>query len=122
MCLGTAGDAKGKARLRSVERIGSGSWLEAVPFSEKLAFNPSEFRLAALLRMGCPMLFGGWLSHCECGKVLDKDGYHLSYKHGGGPIWQHDSVVNGWSECLREVGLHHRKEPRDRYTNNDTKD
>ena len=60
------------------------------------------------------------MSHCECGKVLNKDGYHpLSCKHEGDPIWQHDSVVSGWSECLREVGLHHRKEPRDRYTNND---
>ena len=66
------------------------------------------------------MPFGGWLSHCQCGKVLDIDRYHLlSCKHGEGPIWQHDSVVSGWSECLREVGLHHRKEPRDRYTNND---
>ena len=57
--------------------------------------NPSKFRLASLLRMGCPMPFGSWLSHCECGKVLDKDGYHLlSCKHGGGLIWQHDSVVS----------------------------
>ena len=58
--------------------------------------------------------------HSACGKVLDKDGYHLlSCKHGGGSIWQHDSLVSGWSECLREVGLHHIKEPRDRCTNND---
>ena len=31
MCLETAGDAKDKARLRSVQGKGSGSWLEAVP-------------------------------------------------------------------------------------------
>ena len=65
------------------------------------------------------MPFGGWLSHCECGKVLDKGWYHLSCKHGGGPIWQHDSVVSGQFECLREVGMHHAKEPGDRYTSND---
>ncbi|XP_062523571.1 uncharacterized protein LOC134198228 [Corticium candelabrum] len=85
MCLQTAGDAKDKARLRSVQGKVTGSWLEAVPSLEKLAFNHIEFDLAALLRMGCPMPFGGWLSYCECGKVLDKDGYHLlSCKHGGG--------------------------------------
>ena len=27
--------------------------------------------------------------------------------------------MSGWSECLCEVGLHHRKKLRDRYTNND---
>ena len=53
MCLETAGDAKDKACLRSVQGKGSGSWLEAVPSSEKLALNPSEFCLAALLRIGC---------------------------------------------------------------------
>ena len=40
------------ARFRSVCGRGSGSWLEAVPSSEKLALNPSEFRLAALMRIG----------------------------------------------------------------------
>ena len=73
MCLETAGDAKDKARLRLVQGKGSGSWLEAVPSSEELVLNPSEFRSATLLRMGCPMPFGGWLSHCESGKILDKD-------------------------------------------------
>ena len=34
---------------------------------------------------------------------------------GGGPVWQHNSVVSGWSYCLSELQLHHRKEPRNLY-------
>ena len=107
------------ARLRSIQGPGCGSWLEAAPSSDRLAFKPSEFRLAALLRLGCPMPFKSLAPICECGKEADDYGYHfLTCKHGGGPVWQHDSVVAGWCECLKEVGLHHRKEVRDRYTNN----
>ena len=63
------------------------------------------------------MPLGGWLTHCECGKEIVLDGYHLlTCKHGGGPVWQHDSVVVRWSECPRDVGLHYKKEPRHRYT------
>ena len=43
MCLETAGDAKDKAHLRSVQGKGSGSWLEAVPSSEKLVLTPASF-------------------------------------------------------------------------------
>ena len=59
--LETAGDAKDKARLRSVQGKDSGSWLEPVSSSEKLALNPTKDCLTALLRRGCPMPFGGWL-------------------------------------------------------------
>ena len=63
------------------------------------------------------MPFGGCLTHCRCGKEIDLNGYHLlTCKRGRGLVWQHDSVVAGWSECLRELGLHNKKEPRHRYT------
>ena len=56
------------------------------------------------------MPFGGWLTHCEFGKEIDLDSYQLlTCKHGGGMVWQHDSFVAGWPECLRDVGLHHKK-------------
>ena len=38
---------------------------------------------------------------------------------GGGPVWQHNSVVSGWSDCLNELQLHHRKEPRNLYIESD---
>ena len=84
---------------RTISRKGNGSCLEAVPSSEKRVFNPSE------------------LCSNECGKFSTK--ISSCFKHGGGPISLHDFVVSGWSECLHEAGLHHRKGPRDRYTNND---
>ena len=38
---------------------------------------------------------------------------------GGGPVWQHNSIVSGWSGCLNEFQLHHCKEPRNLYIEND---
>jgi hypothetical protein len=79
---------KDLAHLRSIQGRDSGSWLEATPSSDKLALDPSEFRLVALMRLGSPMPFGNWLAECECGLTIDEHGYHLlSCKHGGGPVW-----------------------------------
>ena len=53
---------------------------------------------------------------------MDGTGYHLlTCKFGGGPVWQHDSVVSGWCSCLNELQLHHRKEPRDQYTESENR-
>ena len=93
--------------------------LKRFPPQKSLRLTPASL-LSGSIEDGLPKCHLEVVCHTECGKVLDKDRYHLlSCKRGGGPIWQHDSVVSGWSECLREVGLHHRKEPKDRYTNND---
>ena len=55
----------------------------------------------------------------DCGKRLDDKGFHfITCKFGGGPVWSHDRIVDGWRELFRELGLHYKREERDRYVNN----
>ena len=62
------------------------------------------------------------INKCECGVELDGTGYHLlTCKLGGGPVWQQDSIVSGWCSCLNELQLHHRKEPREQYTESENR-
>ena len=50
------------------------------------------------------------------------DEYHLlTCKHGGGPIRQHDEIVNGWRNCLHELQIHHKKKPRNHYSGNENR-
>ena len=38
------------------------------------------------------------------------DGCHLlTCKLNGGPVWEHDEIVAGWSSYLHDLNLHHRK-------------
>ena len=103
------------AKFRSIRGKGAGSWLEAIPTEEILALKLAKFRFAACLRLDIPAPFVNWNIQCECCKLADE--YHLlSCKHGGGPVWQHDEIVNAWSTCLHELKIHHEKEPRHRYS------
>ena len=55
---------------------------------------------------------------CDCGK--DVDNYHLlTCKLGCGLVWEHDEIVAGWSSCLHELNLHHKKEVRYQYVDNE---
>ena len=111
---------RGAARLRSLQGKGAGAWLEAVPSSQKLALKPSEFRLASFLRLGHSMPFSSLINNCNCGRPVDDSGYHLlTCKTGGGPVWTHNSIVSVWSDCLKSLKIHHKKEPRNRFTNTD---
>ncbi|XP_062518184.1 uncharacterized protein LOC134193365 [Corticium candelabrum] len=57
---------------------------------------------------------------CDCGTHLDSFGYNLmTCKHGGGPVWAHDSIVSSWSECLKELAILHKIGPKHRYLNNE---
>ena len=68
------------------------------------------------------MPFKSCINKCECGVELDGTGYHLlTCKFGGGPVWQHDSIVSGWCSCLNELQLHHCKEPREQYTESENR-
>ena len=108
------------ARLRSLQGKGAGAWLEAVPSSQKLALKPSEFRLASFLRLGHFMPFSSLINNCNCGRPVDDSGYHLlTCKTGGGPVWTHNSIVSVWSDCLKSLKIHHKKEPHNRFTNTD---
>ena len=63
-----------------------------------------------------------WLSSCQCGEVLDDSGYHLlTCQVGGGPVWSHESIANVWADCLSELHIPHRREPRHRYSNSDNR-
>ena len=121
-CLSSAPHRRDAARLRSAQGRGSGAWLEALPSSDRYALITKDFRLASYLRLSLPMPFKSCINKCECGVELYGTGYHLlTCKFGGGPVWQHDSVVSGWCSCLNELQLHHRKEPRDQYTESENR-
>ena len=61
------------------------------------------------------MPFNSCVTHCNCGTELDADGYHLlTCKLGGGPVWEHNLVAE-WCQCLRDLQLHHKKEPKNQY-------
>ena len=63
-----------------------------------------------------------WLPKCHCGTLLDDSGYHLlTCKSGGDPIWTHDAITTVWPDCLRDLHIYHRREPRHRYSNSDNR-
>ena len=106
------------ARLHSLQGRGAGAWIDAIPSCGKLSMKPSEYRLATYIRLGMSMPFHSLITTCECGRSLDSEGFHLlTCKHGGGPVRMHNAVVAGWSDCFRDLDLHHKLEPRDRYVN-----
>ena len=39
----------------------------------------------------------------------------MTCKTGGGPVWTHNTIVGVWSECLSQLHINHKKEPRERY-------
>ena len=43
----------------------------------------------------------------------------LTCKVGGGPIWSHESIAFVWADCLKELHIPYRREPRHRYSNSD---
>ena len=108
--------ARDAARLRSLQGKGAGAWLESVLTSEKFAMNKNYFQIAAFLRLGQPMPFNSCATHCNCGRELDADGYHLlTCKLGRGPVWEHNNLVAEWCQCLRDLQLHHKKECKNQY-------
>ena len=109
-------EEKDAGRMRSLQGRGAGGWLETVPTSDKHALKQNEFRLASCLRLGVCLPFSQLLVKCECGAELDREGYHLiTCKYGGGPVWTHNTLVSGWSECLSDLLICHQIEPRHRY-------
>ena len=104
------------ARLKSLQGRGAGAWLDVIPTSAKYALKTNEFSLASYLRLGVALPFTNWIKKCDCGHDLYEYGYHLlTCKYGGGPVWSHNSVLNGWSECLFDLHLPHKTEPRHQY-------
>ena len=114
--IANAESTQSASRLRSVRGRGAGAWIQAIPSPNEFALSPCEFRIATCLRLGLALPFQHWVSICNCGTTVDDLGFHLlTCKRGGGPIWAHDSVTAVWSDCLRQLGVHHKKEPRNRY-------
>ena len=108
------------ARFRLLQGLGAGAWLDSIPSSAKLALKPSDFCLAMRMRLGLEMPLGSVVPICECGKDIDKDGYHLLIcKTGGGPIWTHETLTSVWSDCLQHLKMSHQREPRNLYVNSD---
>ena len=42
-------------------------------------------------------------------------------KFGGGPVWQHNTIVSTWAKCLDELNIPHQVEPRNRYTDSENR-
>ena len=111
-------EKKAAVRFRSIQGEWRGSCLEVIQGSHS---NPEPFKFcilhSGLFRMGVTLKFPSWLGDCECGKPLDDKGFHLlSYKFVGDQCAQsHQWIADGWSELLRELGVHHKQEPSNRY-------
>ena len=90
---------------------------------EVYALKPNEYSLASFFVIGS----GNAIQSlhciiCDCGENLDEDGYHLVIcKHEGGLIWIRNMSVKGWSDCLREIQVHHHVGPRNRHTDNENR-
>ena len=101
-CLVQASSDQDAARLRSSQGRGAGAWLQAIPSTENYSLKSTEFKIASYLRMGLPLPSSDCVRNCDCGVKLDSLGYHLlTCKFGGGPVWQHNSLVSTWSKCLK---------------------
>ena len=86
------------------------------------ALNSCNFCLASFLRLGLPIAFSSWTTTCNCGALIDDSGYHLlTCKTDGGLVWSHESISSIWSDCFRGLHIHHRREPRSRYTTTDNR-
>ena len=121
-CLVQASSDHDAARLRSCQGRGAGAWLQAIPSTENYRLKSPEFKIASYLRLGVPLPFSDCVRNCDCGVILDVFGYHLlTCKFGGGPVWQHNSLVSTWSKCLSELQIPNQTEPRNRYTNSDNR-
>ena len=120
ICLATAGTTRDAARIRSRQGRCVGAWLDTVPTDETYSLKPNEYRVASFPRLGVSLPFSDLISKCECRQQSDDTGYHLlTCKLGGGAVWQHDWIVSGWSELLRELHVPRQTEPKGRYLNNE---
>ena len=79
-------------------------------FSIRFVLKSSEFRVAAFFRLGIsyhiPRLLRSVIVIC---------------KFGGGPVWQHNTIVSTWAKCLDELNIPHQVEPRNRYTDSENR-
>ena len=90
-------DVKDRARLLSCGGSSSGCWLQALPRSHDLSMKSAEFSFAAQLRFGTrlPALEGLTLCVSQCGKELDKEGFHaISCKWEGGGMHRQDGFLH----------------------------
>ena len=105
---------KHAARIRSCQGRGAGSWLQAIPSAPKFVLKSSEFRVAAILKIGIPLPYSQIVTKC--------DDYHLlTCKFGSGPVWQHNTIVSTWAKRLDELNIPHQVEPRNRYTDSENR-
>ncbi|XP_062520998.1 uncharacterized protein LOC134195922 [Corticium candelabrum] len=117
-----ASSVKHAARIRSCRGRGAGSWLQAIPSAPKFVLKFSEFRVAAFLRLGIPLPYSQIVTKCDCSRSFDEHGYHLlTCKFGGGPVWQHNTIVSTRAKCLDGVNIPHQVELRNRYTDSDNR-
>ncbi len=71
---------------------------------------------------GLALPFTKWVKVCDCGQQLDQQGYHLlTCKYGGGPVWTHNTILKGWSECLSDLHIPHQTEPRHRFVSSENR-
>ena len=78
--------------------------------------------MAAFLRNGIPLPYSQIVTKCDCGANLDEHCYRvLTCKFGGGPVWQHNTIMSTWAKCLDKLNIPHQVEPRNRYTDSENR-
>ena len=121
-CVMQASSVRHATRIRSCQGRGAGSWLQAIPLVPKFVLKFSEFRAVAFLRLGILLPYSQIVTQCDCSTSLDEHGYHLlTCKFGGGPVWQHNTIVSTWVKCLDELNIPYQVEPRNRYTDSENR-
>ena len=119
-CIMQTSSVKHAARIRSCQGREAGSGLQVIPSAPKFVIKSSKLRLAAFLRLALPLPFSQIVTKCDCGASLVEHGYRiLTCKFGGGSVWQHNTIVSTWAECLDELNIPHQVEPRNRYINSE---
>jgi len=103
-------DPVSRARLLASTSPGSGAWLQALPSSNLgLRLANDEIRIAAGLRLGCPLVRP---HQCVCGSEVDELGHHgLACRRSAGRHRRHALANDVIVRAIRATGIHAELEP-----------
>ena len=99
-----------RARLLAASSPSSGAWLHALPCSNLgLRLANDELRIAAGLRLGCPLVRP---HKCVCGSEVSEMGHHgLSCRRSAGRHRRHALANDVIVRAIRSAGIHAELEP-----------
>ena len=113
--LSSSLDVAGKARLVACSVANAGSWILAMPRSAYLTLSCNNYRYAARLRLGVPLI-ADCIVMCECGKGRASSSDHYLSCHlerGRSVRRRHDNLIRTLAALLRRAGGFVHVEPYD---------